>query len=128
MPLDVAELRTVIGDAEFEAPYSLPEIVEEKLFRTPHFIPSYWSGMIDIWDDDVQRQKVKELRRVDWALLPNLPSAVPVDPDSNPFLGIHVHYRARHPMWIGDLVADEIRQNWALAGKAGNLFVYHRIR
>ena len=44
MPLNVAELSTIIGDAEFEAPYSLPEIVEENLFRTPHIIPSYWSG------------------------------------------------------------------------------------
>ncbi|MGA2437170.1 MAG: hypothetical protein ABSF57_01490 [Acidobacteriaceae bacterium] len=127
-PLDVAALHAAIGDAPFATPYRMPEIVEEELPQVPNFVPSYWSGTIDLWDAETEQKKVDELRQVQWALLWGPPGVAPVEPNSYGRFAITTHYRAIHPSDWDGLVANEIYQNWELTGRIGIYLLYHRVR
>ena len=127
-PLDLSALHAVIGSESFEAPFHLPTITEEALFHDPQFLPSFWSGTIDLWDAGAQRQKVDELRKVDWAVLPGKPTPDPARVNYNPRFSLKTHYHAKHPMLINDIVCDEINRNWELVGYVSNYALYHRLR
>jgi hypothetical protein len=127
-PLDIAALRAAIGDAPFAAPYPMPEIVEETLPELPNFAPSYWSGTIDLWNDETEQRKVDELRQVEWALLLRRPQATPVLPNINARLSIPTHYRALHPMTWDGVIAQEIDRNWVPSAQIGPYLLYRRIR
>jgi hypothetical protein len=126
-PLDTAALSAAIGDADFAAPYPMPEIVEEALSQLPNFIPSYWSGTIALWDAETEQRKVDELRRVQWALLPGRPEPTPVSPNIDARFSIRTHYRALHPMTWDGVLADEIDRNWVPAGEIGSYLLYRRV-
>jgi len=127
-PLDVDLLHAAIGDAPFETPFAMPEIVEEKLPQLPNFVPSYFSGTINLWNGAVEQQKVDELRRVNYALLRGKPMRVPIDANWDVRFGIHTHYRAVHPMFEPGELPDELNQNWTPAGSIGKYLLYRRVR
>jgi hypothetical protein len=126
-PLDITALHKAIGDAPFATPYPMPEIVEEALPQLPNYVPSYWSGTIDLWDAETQQRKVAELRQVDWALMQAPPVPAPVSANLNPRLSIPTHYRALHSITWDGLLAAEIDRNWAPEGNIGNYILYHRV-
>jgi hypothetical protein len=127
-PLDAGALRAAIGDAPFAAPYPLPEVVEEQLPWLPNFVPSYWSGTINLWDEATEQRKVTELRQVQWALLAGPPVATAVDPNVKARFSIATHFRAVHSMTWDGVLADEMARNWTPAGRVGSYVVYRRIR
>jgi hypothetical protein len=127
-PLDAAALRATIGEAAFAAPYAMPEIVEEALPQLPNFVPSYWPGTINLWDEPAEERKVDELRQVQWALLPGRPEAATVNPNVDARFSFPTHYRAVHPMTWDGVLADEIARNWILTGRVGPYVLYRRVR
>lgn len=126
-PLDITALHKAIGDAPFAAPYPMPEIVEESLPQLPNFVPSYWSGTIDLWDAQTQQRKVAELRQVQWALLQVRPNPTPVPANLNSRFSIPTHYRALHPTTWDGVLAEEINRNWTPAANIGSYILYHRV-
>jgi hypothetical protein len=127
-PIDVAALRSAIGEESFAVPYAMPEVFEEALPGVPGYVPSYWSGTINLWDEATEQRKVDELRRVGWALLPGRPEATPVVANVNARLSISTHYRERHPMTWDGVLAGEIDRNWVVAGRVGGYELYRRVR
>jgi hypothetical protein len=127
-PLDAGALHAAIGETPFAAPYAMPEIVEEALPGVSNFVPSYWSGTINLWDRATEQRKVDELRQTRWALLPGHPEPTPVAPNVNARFSIPTHYRVVHPMTWDGVLADEIDRNWAPAGNIGPYLLYRRIR
>ena len=127
-PLDPGTLHAAIGDSRFASPYPMPEIVEEALPQLPNFIPSYWSGTINLWDEATEQRKVDELRRVEWALLQGRPEATPVMPNVDSRFSIPTRYRAVHPMTWDGVLADEMDRNWVFASRVGSYELYRRVR
>lgn len=127
-PLDLGALHAAIGASRFASPYPMPEIVEEALPRIPNFVPSYWSGTINLWDEATEQRKVDELRQVEWALLRGRPEATPVMPNVDSRFSIPTRYRAVHPMTWDGVLADEMDRNWVFASRVGSYELYRRVR
>jgi len=128
-PFDVAALHSIIGDAPFVTPYRMPEIVEETLPLMPNIVPSYWHGMINMYDMEIEQKKVDELRHVQWALLWGSPEpSYSIQPDANLRFGNYIYHRKARPLLVVGQVATEIKENWELAGHIGQYDLYRRVR
>lgn len=125
--LDFTALRSKIGQAKFEAPYSLPEPIQSALIQMQNFVPSRWVGTIDLFDPALESQKVEELRKVDWAIVGGGEQGWQIGGDFPQWLSIPVHYRLRHTVWANQQLANEIKQHWIFDGNVGNLKLYHKV-
>lgn len=127
-PLDVAALRASIGNAPFIAPFGMPEIVEETLLQIPNYVPSYWSENDALWNVEIEKKKVEEIRLAQLALLwgPTGKHEIPTNLDKR--FALPTHYRALHVVYWEYPATEEFDNNWIFVGHIGDYLLYHRIR
>ena len=145
--LDVALLSEVTSGEAVAAPvlYGIP-IPDELALRQAHMLVlSRAPGLAEIWDAASEQEHINQLRKNDWALLPQGDYRItehlarqeyPPEPSlpgrmlqlaGHALLGFN--YPERHaPFSVGVLTSQEIAANWLPVRSFGSLELYQKIR
>ena len=71
--LDIAALRQATGDASAVGTpvlSSVPLIVELQLRHSGLFLPDYYPGLAEVWDEASEQRKIRDMREHAWILMP----------------------------------------------------------
>jgi hypothetical protein len=128
--VDLSRLETLTGGEPIATPFTTSKRVMDELSQRGQRVPSYFVFM-DTWDDADERQKISELRRAPFALIPNFNYQITHDDVDQgrmlPLLHTHLHYRQRFRPWRqGVLIAKELREHWTPVGSVGLYTVYRQ--
>jgi hypothetical protein len=128
--VDLSRLETLTGGEPIATPFTTSKRVMDELSQRGQRVPSYFVFM-DTWDDADERQKISELRRAPFALIPNFNYQITHDGVDQgrmlPLLHTHLHYRQRFRPWRqGVLIAKELREHWTPVGSVGLYTVYRQ--
>ena len=130
--VDLSRLEALIHGQRIAAPIITPQRVTEELIRLNQYEPSRFVFMLDVWDDPSEQQKVEEVRRAPYALVPNWRYQT-AHPDFEASLvsrafRFNYRYHPRFAPWIqGKLLAQEFHDHWTPVGSVGAYTVYHQI-
>ena len=129
--VDLSRLEALIHGQRIAAPIITPQRVTEELIRLNQYEPSRFVFMLDVWDDPSEQQKVEEVRRAPYALVPNWRYQT-AHPDFEASLvsrafRFNYRYHPKFAPWIqGKLLMQEFHDHWTPVDSVGAYTVYHQ--
>ena len=127
---DVERLQHIVGTTPVATPFPLPPDVLDKISNAGLYEPSYYFGLVDVYDATAEQRLVDDFNRSQWALLPEHPSLHMTETpgDTSAAMGIQLTYpEKRTPHVIGDLFNRNLAAQWVPVQTIGDYEVYrHR--